>query len=418
LLSEQALALGRQLNDHRAEAKALWNLMLVALLAEDDRQTALTYGEQALELARTHNLREELAYTLHDLASVYAGVGRAQDAWAAGEEAGDLWRELGNQPMLVDNRANAAWGRYHLGNMDEAVALADEALQVSRSIGSLWGETYSLFTLAPLYLEKCDYGRAMGAIQEGIPLAQQANFEIAHVLASALGGVYGFLGDLDRSVQMLRKVVSTSEKREDRLLALTILAYVALHHRRPGLAGAAINAAGEQFSGDATHPFLSISRMMTPVIKTEMALSQGAYERVLTLSAEGARAAFQLGAPASNQHTVSADLLRLRGHALMSLGRTDEAHAVLNHARTEAASRDSDRMSWMFLYILWQRRTMWKTLTALSEIEAGRGNQTEAIALRAQARDYVIAVAEKIAQADLRSAFLGLREVRDVVSEA
>ncbi len=111
LLSEQALALGRQLNDHRAEAKALWNLMLVALLAEDDRQTALTFGEQALELARAHNLREELAYTLHDLANVYAGVGRAGDAWAAGEEAGDLWRELGNQPMLVDNRANSAWGR-------------------------------------------------------------------------------------------------------------------------------------------------------------------------------------------------------------------------------------------------------------------------------------------------------------------
>jgi hypothetical protein len=74
-------------------------------------------------------------------------------------------------------------------------------------------------------------------------------------------------------------------------------------------------------------------------------------------------------------------------------------------------------MSWMFLYILWQRRTMWKTLMALSEIEAGRGNQTEANALRMQARDYVTAVAEKIAHADLRSAFLGLREVRDVVRE-
>jgi hypothetical protein len=60
---------------------------------------------------------------------------------------------------------------------------------------------------------------------------------------------------------------------------------------------------------------------------------------------------------------------------------------------------------------------MWKTLMALSEIENGRENRVEAMALRAQARDYVMAVAEKIAQADLRSAFLDLREVREVVSD-
>ena len=91
-LSKRTLSLARELGDRRAEAKALWNLMLVHIYGAEDAQQAVAYGEQSLAIAREHNLREELAYTLNDIARAYPAVGRGEDAWAALDESRDLWR--------------------------------------------------------------------------------------------------------------------------------------------------------------------------------------------------------------------------------------------------------------------------------------------------------------------------------------
>jgi class 3 adenylate cyclase/tetratricopeptide (TPR) repeat protein len=416
-LSERALELARGLKDVRAEAKALWNLMLVSLYAEDNRQQALAYGEASLALARKHNLREELAYTLHDIANAYSIVGRGQDAWAASEEAGELWRDMGNLPMLVDNLANSAWGRYQQGRLGEAIGLADEALRVSRSIESLWGQAYSFFTLAPFHLEQGAYVQAIDAIEQGIPLARQANFDIGHELSAALGGVFGFLGDLRRGVDILHESITATNRPEDRLLALTILAQISIHHRRPTQAAAAIRAAHGQFPSDAINPFLSIFRMVAPVIEAELALWQGAYGRVLSICADAIREASRPNAPTWNRHTVTADLLRLSGQALLAQGRVDDAQKALVRARAEAKVRDSDRMSWMYLYILWQRRTMWTVLGTLSAIAEQRGEDAQAHALRTEARHVIESIAGHIEDEHLNAAFRGLPDVKPLMHD-
>ena len=68
-VSKQTLVLARELDDKQAEAKALWNLMLVKTFSGGDPVTAIDYGEQSLAIAREHNLREQLAYTLSDISS-------------------------------------------------------------------------------------------------------------------------------------------------------------------------------------------------------------------------------------------------------------------------------------------------------------------------------------------------------------
>ena len=63
-LSIRTIALARKLSDHQAEAKVLWNLMLLDLYANNNPARAVTFGEQSLAIAREHNLREESAYAL------------------------------------------------------------------------------------------------------------------------------------------------------------------------------------------------------------------------------------------------------------------------------------------------------------------------------------------------------------------
>jgi tetratricopeptide (TPR) repeat protein len=401
------LTLAQELHDPRAETKALWNLMLLAHYADDDQVQAVGFGERSLRLAREHSLREELAYILHDIANVYLELGRRDEAWATCEEAGVLWQEMSNLPMLVDYLSNSSWHLYQRGDLAGALARVEEGLRISRSIGSLWGQAYSLMTLGPLHLAAGEYGEGIDAIQQAIPLSQKANFEVGHELAAALGGIYGFLGDLSRSVELLQKVQIEAHRREDRLVAALMLALVHVHHGLPAQAGVAFDDAKGLFKAGITNPTLSMYRTVAPVIEAELSCARGAHECALALTADALES--------TKRRTVAADLRRIQGQALFALGRLEEAHAALKQARLDAQTPDADRMTWLILYTLWSRRSLWKTLFVLTQLEAARENHTEAQTLAGEARAFVTAIADAADALELRGAFLSLPDVKAVL---
>ena len=102
--------------------------------------------------------------------------------------------------------------------------------------------------------------------------------------------------------------------------------------------------------------------------------------------------------------TSLADALYLKGKALLAQNRTDEADETLNQARAEAEALGS-------------RRARWPILAALAEIEAGRGNATQARTLRQQTRDIITYIADHCPP-DLRASFLSLPDVQAVVRHA
>ena len=130
-LSTRSLALARELEDYRSEAKALWNLMLLETFAGHDREQAVRYGEQALAIAREHDLSDERAFILNDIARVYFVTGRKEDAWTAQKQSLELWRAQGNLPMLADSLITSAGAHYLLGHFNEALASLEEALLTS-----------------------------------------------------------------------------------------------------------------------------------------------------------------------------------------------------------------------------------------------------------------------------------------------
>jgi len=84
-----------------------------------------------LAIAREIDLREQLAYTLNDLQGSYFATAQLDRAQAALAEAQELWRELGNMPMLADNLVSTATNDYLSGEYEQALALAEETLQIS-----------------------------------------------------------------------------------------------------------------------------------------------------------------------------------------------------------------------------------------------------------------------------------------------
>src|SRR5574341_137546 len=205
-LAEQALALARELGDRRAECKVLWILMLVNYFTSRPRE-AMTFGEQSLTIARElgEGGREQLAFTLNDIARPYAALGQMERAFEVLAEARTLWQALGNLPMLADSLGSAADNRYLAGNYDLAIKFSEEALVVSRSIDNLWGQAYSQWIRAYAHWEHGEPDKIIEIFEEMIQYGEGIGFSLAlSAMRNDLGWIYGSLGLVDRGLDHLR----------------------------------------------------------------------------------------------------------------------------------------------------------------------------------------------------------------------
>ena len=207
-ISLKTLEVAQEIQDHRAETQALWNLLLVSTYSGADPEKAISYGEQSIAMAREHGLKMELAFSLNDIARPYTAVGRPRDALVSLDEARELWRELEIKPMLSDNLTSAASTNYELGNLDEAMALAKEGLQVSIESNNAWGEAGALFFLGPTFLEIGEIGEGLKALEKAGKLAKEVNFTgPPQVIGGLLAWVYAMMGDLDGALQEVEEAL-------------------------------------------------------------------------------------------------------------------------------------------------------------------------------------------------------------------
>ena len=231
-LSRKGLSLARELQDQRAESKVLWNLMLLEYYEGQNREQAITYGEQSVAIARQYGLQEQLAYSLNDIARAYFVVGKQELGWAAQKESADLLRKLGNLTMLTDSLITSAGGHYFLGAFDDAVNSAEECSAISSSIGSVWGQTVSLYVLGAIYLELGEIGKSIEALEQALPLAKQAGFAPPVTVRLRLALFCGMFGDTEHGFTLARQALEEGDNRQFSLAALAQLNLCNGDHRR------------------------------------------------------------------------------------------------------------------------------------------------------------------------------------------
>ncbi|MGD9091281.1 MAG: adenylate/guanylate cyclase domain-containing protein [Anaerolineales bacterium] len=396
-LSDRALTLARALEDHRAEAKVLWNLMLLTTFTEEDPLEAVAYGEQSLAIARRHNLREELAYALHDLSRPYASIGRLEEARAILAEAQQLWRELGNLPMLADNLSTLASDHFFSGEFDKALEMSQEAQHISQSIHSSWGQAYSLGIAGPVYAERGEMGKAIETWETALPLAEQANFAgLPEYARLHLARLYADLGDLEKAFDLTQAAISASESSRVmiRMYALMVLAQLHLNRGHLVEANNTLTSAlegRERTYLDENDVALAFS------IEANIHLANGAFERALTLTDD-------LLAPDRilNLRHMAPYLRYYHSLALNNLGRTQEALQAMKQACDLAQEIGS-------------RKALWQILPELSSMEAALGNHVEAKSLLQQAREIIEFVADHTGSNELRKSFLALPQISGIM---
>jgi tetratricopeptide (TPR) repeat protein len=394
-LSEQALEMARRQADPMAEAKIEWNRMLANYFSGKPG-LALGFGEQSLALALRHNLREQTAYTLNDMARVYLSLGNMDRALATLEEARVYWRDQPNLHMLAENLSNGAGFYFLLGDYDRALSASDEARAIGRAIANPAAQTAVRFTAGLVHLERGDLDAAMSTMREAIHVGENGGGDLGGLIAenADLGWAFGLLGDPDRGLGHAQRALDISERMPMmRPWAAASLARLAVER---GDLEAARLALAEGYRDFDPHSFVGATVMI--LLADALVAVHGR---------EHAHALERLGQILHIQSMVGgrglqAEVWFLQACALAGQGAAGEASQALGQARAVGEA-------------LGARRILWQVLARQADEAAQAGRPAEARALRQSAREIVGYIASHAGSPDLSQSFLRLPPVRAVL---
>ncbi len=341
ILLERARDLAIELGDQAAEARILWNLLILSAYTGGDCAQRLAYGEQALALVRRLDRPEQLAFTLHDIFYAYAGSGQWRRAEESLTEARTLWQTLGNLPMLSETLMRLHWIYLVTGRYEQAALYAEEAFRLGRESHNLDAQALSHFMIGFVHWERGEIDPALAIMEEDIAIAQSVNSLTPLTGTQAdLGLLYGELGDFDRGLALAERAYATATEQLPILACWSLAVLVMLHLRRGDCAAAAKRMASltDYRTLMAQFGYMPFMWVRVGLAQGEVALASGEPKQAAALMTE-----LYADLDAAGLWYLRPDVLHLKGRALLRQGHLDEAQAVLEDARSAAETIGSQR---------------------------------------------------------------------------
>lgn len=388
VLATRALALAAPLQDRRSEAAIYWNLMNQARFDIGRLEEAIAFGERALEIARSIGWTEQVAYILNDIADIYADAGQLEQSAADLHEAEELWRELGNQPMLADSLTSAGIWRTMTGDFTGSIAAFSEANEIALRIQNIWGQAYSRTRGMPRW-NLGEYAAAIADFEAGAALADEAGFLVGQILPRIyLALIYHEIGASHLSLVLAEHVYQMVGQQVP-AFASFVLSALAFFHLVAGDEAKADRYLAQVEQPRAAHGVFAFQ--FTSSVRVLEAERRGRYEEAVAGAGQHVEVMRSIGV---NTHV--ADVMLVSARALRHLGREDEARTQLEMARDLAVSID-------------QRRMLWQILPLLADLTT---DPAEAAHMRVVAAEIMADVRDQLPTDELRSSFLALPDVR------
>ena len=394
--SDEAVRLARQIGNHQAEARILWNRMNNENYL-GEMSSALEFGERSLAIAEEFSLKDQMAFTLNDLTLSLLTLGQVERAQAVNQRARTLWKELGNLPMLADNLSTSSFGALWVGEFEQAVVEAEEAYRITKSIDNTWGLATSRLWIGLAYLEQGRFEAALEVQRDGLRLALEAEVPPAVMFLGAfLGMSYGVVGSLADGFAAVREglQVDPTQFLSFACMPRSVLARLHLWNGDIPQARLALQSSYEGFK-----PVGSMGAAdLVLITDAEIALADGdsskAIERIDQLLSL---------ARAAKRRPYLPEALLLRGRALLAQSALTQADENLQEARQWAEQLGS-------------RRVLWQILLEQSRLAAKSGDPDRSEQLRAAAGQALLQLTASISNPDLRRSFAALPDAREVLA--
>lgn len=397
-LCEQALTIALPLNHREAQSRIYWILMLNTLF-DGHLKESVTYGEQALEIARSLNNTEQLAFILNDLVRVYHSNGMSEKGHVANLEARALWQKLGNLPMLVDNMVTASEYMFFNGEYERAIVMAQEAYEIGQSIQNIWGQTFCLMMLGFTYIELGELEKAIQANETLLSFDPRQTFKIAQLSSRAqLADIYKEVGDLKMAYQYGLSAIDEAKDLEPALQVAVKagLASYELLHGNLFEAEMVMESLSELYDPENFTTFVpqyvESTRNDLLMYKGEFVAALDALDYILSVM-ERLQIVF-----------CRDDFMLRKANALVALGRKDEALQVLQEAAVGAES-------------IHARRVLWKIYARMNELQTELGRTAAAKVSSSKAREHIAFLSDHLPES-LRHSFMQLPTVEKLLKNS
>ncbi|HEX5166612.1 MAG TPA: tetratricopeptide repeat protein [Thermomicrobiales bacterium] len=431
---EVALAAAREAHDQREEWRVLLDLGL--FWSGHDYERTAEYCRQALSLARTIGDPVILAHSLNRFGNWHTNVGRPRDALAYHEEALAIFKTTDDRHALVETLDLLGIAAFIAGKpcdaarnyreafdifeeleatpqfytclstfslcgsnyqteggatapivVDECIRLSERAIALAEEAGLRLGEAITQQIAGIVRTAQGRYDRALEHMQRGLAIAEEIGHRQWTVSGQCeMGVIYLDLLDARRARHYLERARAGAEAMGSWQWVLTIsqqLAAACLLDRDLNAAQAVLDAAGltglpEQVGG-ARECWIYLA---------ELHLARGNARETLGI-------ADQLIAtdPDITGERAVPRVARLRGEALMALGRLDEAEISLRASVDGAVA-------------LGRPGLVWRAQVALGNVLRRQRRHSEADASYAAARDVIRELAATVPESALRETFI------------
>jgi tetratricopeptide (TPR) repeat protein len=318
-------------------------------------------------------------------------------ALAANDEALAIWRELGNQPMLLETHEMRQWILMIIGDYPGLMAAARETLRLSLSTGNQGFQGNALRFISYIHLFQGRFEQAQAHVEAAMALPQRRSFS-EHANYDMLMLLHYLAGAPDQAEFWADKLYGALQERSMPVFEthyLTSIARAKIARGKLAEGQEILDRLLETLEPDAPWSHLIIT---IAIVYGQLHLAMGKPERVFDLlddRVEGYRQAGFLYSLAEEHW--------LRGRAWLLQGQLEAARVALQEARGTAEARE-------------ERVMLWQILATLSDLERACGDTVAADRRRDQAREvvgYIVGHA-----GDLQETFLARPGVAQLLGES
>jgi tetratricopeptide (TPR) repeat protein len=326
----EAEVLARTLGDQRRLAR-IATFMVIQCLSSGNYDEAVTFGQEALTIARTLGDRPIEVVATSFLGYTHAARGEFSDAAAFLERnvalEGDLRYERFGAPNIqsVVSGARLADVLSELGRFDEAIKHAEAAVQIAEAADHPFSLFGALSDLGRAHLRRGELSRATRVLERVLDLCRTWQIVIGRPVAAAtLGVAYALAGRREEALRLVVGAIDEGRRRENHIRPAAI----------PLCAGTAYLLAG-QIDAAASH----VREALTLSRRLEARASEA---HALCLAGDVASAREAKDAEGCYREAqVLADTLGMRplvAHCYLGLGklyrRTDKREEAQEHLAT------------------------------------------------------------------------------------
>ncbi|PHJ62031.1 hypothetical protein VF14_07420 [Nostoc linckia z18] len=175
-------------------------------------ERALNYYEQALNLCPAED-EQELASIYYYLGILKANKGEVDDAIALYNQVLEIDERIGDVQGKAATLHNLAGIYADKGEMDEAIALYNQSLEIFERIGDVQGKATTLQNLGIIYASKGEVDEAIALYNQSLEINERiGNVQGKAATLHCLGIIYASKGEVDEAIALYNQSLEIKER--------------------------------------------------------------------------------------------------------------------------------------------------------------------------------------------------------------